>query len=268
MPAFRVTSVGSPTVLTSKWTGLNEALIASVYAVGPDGFAVDGPIVKAPITDGNIELTANWQSPFEQMGAETKAPAITAMLQSGTLQGLAETLLGKGTGDGLGARLSRELTEASQVAQGRTGLTKLNSTQVFTGAAPIKIPLTLHFRAFEDPVSEVRTPVDQLARWTLARRLAENGSLVSAVQAFRQGQGFLKALLPSEAPQMVALKYGGYTFSPLVIESLTQPFAVPRSSDGEPLNVAVQIVLASLTALDAGDWGLARNGLPTNLFNN
>lgn len=273
MTAFRVEINGvgarSVPVLSSKWDGLNDSLIASIYPV--DNRGVDlaaGPVVKAPITDGTLELTANWQSPFEQMGAETKAPAITAMLQTGALQSIAETILGIGSETGLAARLASELSDFAREGQGRSGLTKMNSTQVFTGAAPIKLPVTLHFRAFDDPLTEVREPIDQLARWTLARQLAKDGSIVSAIKQFNAGQGFLKSLLPSQAPQLVALRYGGYTFSPLVIESMTQPFTVPRTSAGDPINVAVQLVLASLTALDAGDWTRARNGEPINLFNN
>lgn len=255
-------------ILSSKWTGLNPSLLASIFPCDSAGKAEAGAIVVAPLTEGTIELTANWQSPFEQSGADTKSPAITGMLQSGTLQSYAETLLGKGSETGFAARLSSELTEFSEAAQGRTGATKLNSTQVYTGSAPVKIPVTLIFRAFDNPAAEVSAPLDQLARWTLPRQLAANGSLVSAVQGIQQGQGPLKSLLPSVAPQMVALRHGGYTFSPLVIESMTRPMQVPRASDGQPLHIAVQLMLASLTALDADDWTRASNGLPIKLFNN
>jgi len=256
-------------VLSSKWGSLSKHLLATIYAVDPQGNQqASGDSVVAPPTDGNLELTANWQSPFEQSGVESKAPALTQMLQTGVLQSYAEALLGKGSDTGTTARLSQEVTTFSRDAQGRSGMTKLNSTQVFTGAAPIKIPLTLHFRAFDDPATEVQGPLDQLARWTLARQLAANGSIVSATQNFRQGQGFLKSLLPSEAPQMVGFRYGGYTFAPLVIESMSHPITVPRSFAGEALHVAVQLSLASLTALDQGDWTRSRNNQPTQLFNN
>jgi len=255
-------------VLSSKWTGLNPALLAAIFPVSAKGVAEPGPSVVAPPTEGNLELTANWQSPFEQTGAESKLPALTAMAQTGVLGSYAPLLTGIGSDSGLLAKLAQELTNFSQEAQGRSGMTKLNSTQVFTGAAPIKIPLTLHFRAFDNPAAEVQAPIDQLAQWTLARQLAANGSLVSAIQALRDGKGFLKALLPSEAPQMVGLRYGGYTFAPLVIESMSHPLTLPRSSAGEALHVAVQIMLASLSALDRNDWVRARNGQPTQLFNN
>lgn len=67
---------------------------------------------------------------------------------------------------------------------------------------------------------------------------------------------------------MVGLEYGKQTFSPMVIESMSMPLTVPRSSDGDPLNVAVQLVLATLTALDADDWSRSRQGQPIQLFNN
>lgn len=258
--------------LSSKWTGLNKALLATIYPVGPDGQpdrrTGSGTAVVAPPTDANIELSANWQSPFEQSGTENKIPAISAMLQSGTLQSYAETLFGKGADDGIKARLSQEIVEFSKNGQGRSGMTKLNSTQLFTGSPPVKITMTLHFRAFDNPTSEVSAPTNQLARWTLARQLAANGNLVQAVQNFVAGQGFLKSLLPSEAPQMVGLQFGEHTFSPMVIESMSMPLTVPRTSLGQPLNVAVQLVLATLTALDREDWSRALRGEPSRLFNN
>lgn len=267
-PAPNAGGIASTPMLGSKWGGLSKSLLATIFPVDSMGAMAPGAQVFAPPTEGNVELSANWQSPFENSGAESKIPAIAGMLQTGTLQSYAETLLGKGANDGYAARLSQEITEFSRDAQGRSGMTKLNSTQVFTGAAPIKIPLTLHFRAFDDPRAEVQAPLDQLARWTLANQLAANGSLVSAVQAFTAGQGFLKALLPSRAPQLVGLQFGGYTFSPMVIESMSHPITVPRNSAGDMLHVVVQITLASLTALDQEDWSRARQGKPTQLFNN
>ena len=189
------------------------------------------------------------------------------MLQSGMLESYAQPFLGRGDEQSFRARLAREITEFSRDGQGRSGMTKLNSTQVFTGAAPIKIPLTLHFRAFDDPAAEVREPIDQLARWTLARSLARDGSLVTEIKSFSAGQGFLKSLLPSEAPTMVALVFDGCTFAPLVIESMSRSVTAPKSSAGEPLHAAVSLTLASLTALDAGDWTRARQGKPIQLFN-
>lgn len=266
----RIDNAVAERVLSSKWTGLNPHLLAAVYPVNAQGAREpESSCVKAPVTDFNIELCANWQSPFEQSGPESKMPSLMAMLQTGTLESVSSIFLGPdNTGDGVLPRLSRELTEFSRDGQGRSGMTKLNSTQVFTGAPPVKFTMTLHFRAFSDPVGEVEDPIDQLVRWHLARELAPDGNLKSAQRAFKNGQGFLKALMPSQAPQMVALSYGGRVYSPVVIESINLPQSVPRSIEGRMLNVALQVTMATLTALDANDWTRARNGQPTRLFNN
>lgn len=260
-------------VLASKWGGLSPYLMATIYPVNAQGLREpDTNIVLAPVQNDsfNIELCANWQSPFEQTGPESKIPALMGMLQSGTLESYAQALLGKAADgdDSLGARLSREITEFSRSGQGRSGMTKLNSTQVFTGAPPVKFSMTLLFRAFSDPTAEVEEPVDQLVSWHLSRELAPNGNIVSAIQAFKNGQGFLKALMPSLSPQLVALNYGGRLYSPVVIESISLPQSVPRSLDGRAINIAVQVNMATLTALDQNDWNLARMGQPTRLFNN
>lgn len=256
--------------LGSEWGSLSPHLLATIYPVTAQGSRdVDaGPEVFGPITDATLEVVANWQSPFEQSGAEQKMPMIAGMLQSGTLQSYAETLAKTGDDATLKGRIASEIIQFSKSAQGRTGMTKLNSTQVFTGAPPVKLTCMMHFRAFRDPVSEVREATDQVMKWSLARTLAPNGNIVSAIQAFERGDGFLAALFPSEAPQMVALRYGGMLLSPMVIESCSQPVTVPRSRDGDPISVSMQITLSTLTALDRGDWARARAGQPTLLFNN
>lgn len=253
--------------LGSKWDGLSDHLLAVIYPVDATGTREGtDPAVYGPISDSSIEISANWQSPFESSGIENKIPAITNMLQSGALESLATAVLGKDSG--IAALLSKEVTDFAKKTQGRSGMTKLNSTQVFTGAGPVNIPITMHFRAFDDPDSEVHWPIEQLAQWTLARDLAPNGSLASAVQSFRDGRGGVKSLLPSLAPQMVAFKYGGHLFAPMVIHNMSHPITVPRTSGGAMLHVSVQLTLTTLTALDKNDWTRARNGQPTKLFNN
>lgn len=263
-----------PQVLSSKWTGLSEHLLATIFPVTANGSRDAGPHVVAPPTDAILEATASWQSPFEGSGPESKAPAIMAMLQSGVPQSYVQSLAklqGNGPVGNFLADLVKSgasaVTTFSKATQGRSGMTKLNSTQVFIGAPPVKLPMTLHFRAFDNPAAEVRAPVDQLWAWFLARKLAPDGAIVSAGKALSSGD-VLSALMPSEAPQMVGLRFGGFTFAPMVIESLSQPLTVSRGVDGEALHVAVNLTLATLTALDAYDWRRAREGKPTALFSN
>lgn len=262
-----------PQVLSSKWGSLNDALLATIYTCTPQGQPdpiAERVTIRGPITDSNVEIAANWQSPFEQSGADTKAPFLTGLLQSGSFESIIPALLGPGyEGDsGRLAEIGRAARDFSREAQGRSAQTKLNSQVIFAGASPVKIPLTLYFRAFDDPQAEVQDCIDALAQLTLSRQLAQNGGLAQAILNYRDGAGFLKSLLPSEAPRMVALKYGGYTLLPLVIESMTMPLTVPRDGRGRPLFVAVQLALATLTALDRDDWTRARRGQPIKLWNN
>lgn len=260
MERARISGTGGKTLM-SKWGRLNRNLLGILFPAKPDGQGLIGNRVAAPITDTNIELSANWASAFEQSGLSALAPSLLGLLQSGELGAIAQALgpdVVPGGNEGPFASMLREASEGAQrfaeEARSRTALTKLNSTRIFTGANGIEIPLTMHFRAFDDPGVEVMDPIDQLGKWALPQKLATSGSIASAISGIRSGDGFLKSLLPSEVPQLVGLQVAGYSFAPLVIESMTMPLTVPRDGQGRPLNVAVQIKLASLAALDAGDW--------------
>jgi hypothetical protein len=270
--------------LSSKWDGLHPTLLASIYQCDRDGVGVPGaPVVISPPIEGSIELSANWQSPFENMGPESKAPALMAMLQTGmitnafmALTGAAGLLLGRDAdiqNSGLMGPIQRSLDYVDNKfaglasdLHGISGMTKLNATQVFTGSAPLKIPLTLLFRAFSDAKAEVQAPIDQLAVWTLPETLSVDGAITGAIRGLASGQGLAQAVFPSRAPKFVALRYAGYLFAPLVIESISHPLVVQRTREGHPLQTQVQISLASVTALDQEDWRRARNGTPIKMF--
>ena len=86
--------------LSSEWTGLSRHLLATFYEVRKTDQGkwvqddqCDPQTVQAPLTEASMEIALNWQSPFEQAGAESKAPALLSMLQSGALQPLV-TMLG------------------------------------------------------------------------------------------------------------------------------------------------------------------------------
>jgi hypothetical protein len=265
---------GTGRELTSKWDGLSQHLRASICAVDRTGAEIQtSAIVQGPITDCNIESTANWQSPFEQTGPDSRAPAIMAALQSGLIENyvqpglnrLPNTPLPGLLGNLVGAlnEFGGSVTDFSRDAAGRSSMTKINSTQIFTGAHPVKISLTMHFRAFSEPASEVQSPIDQLMRWHLSEGLYDGSSLVAA--ASERG---LSRLLPSKSPQTVSFRYGGYLFAPMVIESCSRPLTVPRTIDGAALHTQVQMVLSTLTAMDAADWTRARGNKPIKLFNN
>lgn len=265
----RRSSAPESKILTSLWDGLSPHLIAKFYPVKKmqDGsgwvqsldnrhvisesekYVVDdGFEVHCPITDGTTEMTLGWTSPFENSGAESKAPTLSAMLQSGSLSP-ALLALGKGFGHDLTGSSAAVMLEKSS---GRTGITKLNSTQVFSGMPPVKMSMTLHFRALKDPVKEVREPLLMLKQWALPQMLASDGLIAAGLKNGAQ-QGLIETVFPSLTPQIIGMKYGDMTYEPMVIESISEPFTNPRSSDGVMLSCSVQVTLATLTALDRRD---------------
>ncbi len=244
--------------LSSNWEGLSPHLIAHFYEVAKTGDTwgrtqkTDPATVQAPLTEANMEIALNWQSPFEQAGPETRAPALMAMLQSGALQPLVDAMLGKAP-EGEGAQ--RQSNEFLSRFEGRTGITKLNSTQVFNGMPPVKITVTALFRAWIDPLREVETPFNKLMEWALPIALARDGTILAqAVQAMKGEKGYIEALMPSQSPTRIAMKYKGRVFSPLVIESIGQPLSSPVDSNGHFVELAVPLTLCTLTAIDRQDW--------------
>ena len=252
--------------LSSKWGGdnygINQHLIAKLYAVDENGKA-DNPnlAVAAPLTDGNLDMSFNWQSAFENSGTDSKLPAISQLLQSGQASIMLNLMSKFFKDDDPNSNISKFNNAVAETAKqaaeltGRTGITKLNSRQVFSGMPPIKIPITMYFRAWSNPLEEVETPVNQLFEWALPQNLADNSILADALQMLLDGKvPDLNTLFPSEIPRFVALEYGGRTFKPLVIESIAQPLVLPRSKDGEMLSVSVQLTLATLTAWGKDDY--------------
>lgn len=246
--------------LSSLWDGLSPHLIARFYEVakiGEDAWGrtekTDPKTVLAPLTEANMEVVLNWQSPFEQAGPESKAPALMAMLQSGALQPVV---------DALTDRKSKEQGSAQQQAdsflsqfEGRTGITKLNSTQVFNGMPPVRLDVTVLLRAWRDPQQEVEAPFNKLMEWALPIELSKDGSVLArAAQSIRGEMGFVEALMPSRAPTRIAMQYKGRIYAPLVIESIGKPLSAPVDQNGRYVELLVPLRLCTLTALDRKDW--------------
>lgn len=231
------------------WDNLNPNLLATIYEVDHNGHIIPGTaIIQAPFSeDVTIEASLNWQSPFEGAGAESKAPALMSMLQSGAFQPLI---------DSIGGKTKEVLQNTVDEARGRTGITKLNSTQVFSGMPPMKIQGNLILRAWENPVKEVENPLDTLMKWSLPYFLAPEGTLLSNAVNFAQGNGktLIETIMPSEAPPMVALTYKGRTYGPLVIESINLPIGSPVDVNGNFTNMLIPVTFSTLTAIDGNDW--------------
>lgn len=241
-----------------QWGALSEHLFAVLFPCDDKGVeltSTDGlsEAIYGPATDVQFDSTLNWQSPFESSGPESKAPTIMAMLQTGQLATVAHALqavLPEGVTGDFTRDLAGKAEKWARDLQGRTGITKLNSRQVFSGMPPIRITLQLHLRAVMDAEAEVVKPYQQLLEWSWPQELAANGILSEVLT----GDGsFLDAMFPSRAPQMVGFRYGNNRYGPMVIESVANPLDGPMDSNGNPIYRSVQLTIATLTALDRRD---------------
>lgn len=245
----------------TQWGNLSPHLIARLYPCDAKGAEIINPLgateVLAPITESNFEVVLNWQSPFEQTGPESKAPALMAMVQTGQLATVANALQALIPGEGKAGQLLGDIAKSASTyaseLEGRTGITKLNSWQVFSGMPPIKLSMVMHFRALSDPQTEVMEPYQRLLEWALPQELADDGILPELIRNANSGSDVIKGLFPSLAPHMVGFSYANNRYSPMVIENISNPIDGRLDSNGLPIYRAVQITLATLTALDKND---------------
>jgi len=237
--------------LSSLWDGLSPHLLARIFEVDIKGNAIPGgPVVRAPFGDDvQLDIDLNWQSPFENAGAEGAAPGLSSMLQSGALAAMVDKV-----GQSVGADTSGA-SGAVREAQGRTGMTKLNSTQVFNGSPPMRIQGELIFRAWRNPAAEVEAPMAQLVAWALPEHLAPEGTLLTAgLDYATSDKGMIESAMPSLVPAMVAVIYKGRRYGPMVIERVGVPLGSPIDKQGRFTQLRLPITLGTLTAQDRNDW--------------
>lgn len=265
----------------SEFGRLNEHLIALIYEVDRTGNAKEKEAVRAPITEASLEVALGWQSPFEAMGPEATSPTLLAMVQSGSADDLKAALTQTGFGSAVFGTINSivdgltdgfiNFEEIVSKGVGRTGMTKLNSTQVFTGMPPIKINATLLFRAWKNPKAEVEEPFDRLMGWALPQCLKKDSLLTGVIDKLSGNSsggcadssggtagGLLDALLPSLTPKMVGLTYKGRTYKPLVIESIGFPMDSPITAEGRYTELLVPVTFATWQTFDAKDWSNIR----------
>ncbi len=246
--------------LGGDWGNLSPLLLARLFVCDskgvPDVLEYEG--VYGAMVEGSFEASFNWQSPFENMGPETKAPALTAMLQSGSLVPVLNALqaVNPDPNGAIGTMLDAgadKLKRAVRELEGRTGMTKLNSRQVFSGMPPVRVNFSMHLRALTDALKEVEAPLQRLQEWVFPQELAEEGILSEVLQTTRDVDSFIKALFPSITPKLLGLTYAGRTWAPLVVESVSFPLDGPKDERGNFTDLTVQVNMATLTALDRKD---------------
>ena len=238
---------------TSNWGSIHPDLIAQFMQIDAKGEPT-GVAFAALVKDGNVEQSLEWRSPFEDMTLEHKSPNIgmfTKFMQTGLLGELTQALGGEQDEN---KGVWQKLSDFSDSHAGRSGITKLNSRQVYAGHAPLKLEMTLIFRAWQDPQSEVIAPFTALQQMAYPAKIADNAPDEAATGMREDG---LKAaantlVFPSEAPKFVRLTYKGETYPPLVIESIGKPLDAPYSPMGD-IFLEVPVSLQSYQSLDFAD---------------
>lgn len=259
---------GNPLAATSNWGSIHPDLIGEFIQIDVHGEKTDVAF-KALIKDGSVEQAFNWASPFESMTAENERMGLMGMAQTGGFGELSQ-LLGiatDGEPTGLAKAGADKLKELSDSVAGRSSITKVNSRQVYSGHSPLKINLTLVFRAWQDPVSEVLAPFEALQRMAYPAQMAESVAHVAADVAAKGGAEAIKLLFPSEAPKLVRFTYKGETYPPLVIEEIGKPLDVPYSPMGDIWR-EVTVSLQSWQSIDFSDIQAAKTGQMGKLIQN
>ena len=274
----------SVNTLGSNWGsfGLNQNLVVKIRAVvegnfeggqGAQTYEIDAsqPSVESLFEDADFAIESQYSTPFESSNPEGRLPNLMGMVQSGqanaaffgffaaagdptgTAAALAEA--GSFVVDVLGAdELLIEAQNKLQGLAGRSNFTKLNSRQIFTSSNSVRITGSLVFQAWANAKTEVEDALEQLQKWALPVELSGKSLLAAGFS-----DGFTEAMFPSIIPRMVQLQYGGKTYSPLIIESVSAPITAPMNKDGSRIAVKAQITFLSLTAWDANNiTGLRR----------
>lgn len=252
---FEPIGAGStPALGNNSFTGLNPLLLGRFYPQTRDENAnwiadLTEPEVTAPLTQAGMELSMTWQSPFEGAGVESKFPDLAQMAQAGMFAPVLKAIGGRLEDGAVKRRLDSWAKSADKLV-GRSGVTKLNSTQVFSGMPPVKIQVTALFKAHRDPASEVELPIRTLQQWALPQELAKDGVMAEFIRSDVDPL----TLMPSKVPRCIGFMYKNRIFSPMVIESISDPLDAPIDRKGNRIHATLQMTLCSLTALDKNDW--------------
>lgn len=277
-PATNKTKTTNSRTIGSTWgeKGLNKNLVVKIRPViegnieggqGAQTYDVDTsqPVVESIFEDAEFTIESQYNTPFESSNPESRLPNLMGMIQSGQaaaagysifatvgdatgVTGVAERAAAtaarkSGASDAFADTLNSAQSEL-QGLMGKSNFTKLNSHQIFTSSNSVRITGSLVFQAWANAEQEVEEALTQLQRWASAKSLSKTSLIVGGLD-----EG-LSAMFPSEIPPMVQLQYGGKTYTPMVIESVSAPITAPMTKDGNRIAVKVQVTFLSLTAWD------------------
>lgn len=249
-----------------QWGRLSKGLLAEIYPlkkINRDGGTFDferaGASVFALLTEGQIEFSNNYTTPFESSNPESRLPNLMGMIQSGQLISAFGQIFGGDKTQGFLdlinlSGLVEQGGDLLQSLEGSSNLTKVNSTEIYVSTSPLKMPLTFVLRAWQDAKTEVEDPIARLESWTLPEYLYDQGLLVSLANSAGSVTEQFQSLWPSKVPPFVAIQYAGRTYKPLLIETISSPLVVERDPDLNRLFAQVTLSVTSRTALDAPTW--------------
>lgn len=252
-----------PVQPTAQWGALTDLKIAKISLVtvekGNVLAVINSPIVQGVMTDGDFTVESQYQTPFENSNPENRLPNLLGMAQSGEataalgriaasqaggapelLQRIASTVSDV---TGLGAA-ARAIGGAFESLQGKTNLTKINSTQVFVSTGSVRMSVTLFFMAFKDAKTEVEDQISLLQQWALPQSLLDTGLLENL------SKNGLAGLFPSTVPPFISIVYSGKSYQPFLIESVGVPIVGPIDRHGNRLTATVTLSLISRQAWD------------------
>jgi hypothetical protein len=250
-----------PVQPTAQWGALTDLRIAYISLCDNRGGGISSSVVEAVMTDGDFTVESQYQTPFENSSPENRLPNLLGMAQSGeaaaALGRIAEnqggvtgavTAVVNTLSDAVGLNAAaRAIGSAFESLEGKTNLTKVNSTQVFVSTGSVRMSVTLFFMALKDAKTEVEDQINLLQQWALPQELSGTGLLESILS------DGLAGLFPSTVPPFVNLVYSGKSYKPFLIESVSVPITGPIDKHGNRLSATVTLSLISRRAWDATD---------------
>ncbi len=254
-PAVNTAKTKLPSTESDPFYGsISKHKYAEFSLCDKDGNPVASPVIRALLTDGDKSIESQWQTPFENSNPELKMPMLMANLQTGQMLQAAATL-GENSPfiSALSDMASGPLATAENAlksVEGRTNLTKVNTTQVFLSTSSVRLNLSIFFLAFSDARTEVEDKIMQLEAWSVPVSLSSESTLQNVVN---DSNTTLEGLFSGVIPPFVSLTTHGKTYKPFIIESVSAPIVAPIDEKGNRLSLAVNISLLSRTAWDSKD---------------
>lgn len=242
---------------------LNKHLLAYIRVFEPT--AKDPFQVCVLLEDAEFGLENQYSTPFENSNPEGRMSTTMGMLQNGMIGvGMADILTAQPAADSAAAQATSEIARTADVifeysglkngtleflegVKGKTTFTKWNSQQVYTSSNGVKISGTLVLSAWQNAHLEVERALQKLQEWATPKFLYDGTLIANVIEKGAIG------LFASEIPPTVSLTYGGKTYEPLVIESLSAPITAPMTADGSRIAVKCQVTFVSQKAWDKID---------------